>query len=216
MTHTGFPGGLSELDFVEAYCYAALRKPAAAADSALRALVFADTADRPLLVGLIAQELTEAALRLVAVFEALSDRRYSIARSLMRPLPGVEEWKAFVHYAGTFSPEQMVRELHLGDEAVPYAETLRSQPNLADYSVLISAAAARNGMLLVPRTPGHPMPTECWFAGVGQDGEQMAASFEASEQHAANLADVTGDLSDIAYGFLRTYLATRRSAGRRD
>lgn len=207
---------MSELDFVEAYCYAALRKPSAAADSALRALVFADTADRPLLVGLIAQELTEAALRLVAVFEALSDRRYTIARSLMRPLPGVDEWKSFVHYAGTFSPEQMVRELHLGDEALPYAETLRSQPNLADYTGLISAAAARNGMLLVPRPARHPRPTECWFAGVGQDGEMMAASFEASEHHAAGLADVTGDLSDIAFGFLRSYLGTRRNAGRRE
>jgi hypothetical protein len=216
MTQPGFPGGLSELDFVEAYCYAAVRKPSAAADSALRALVFADTADRPLLVGLIAQELTEAALRLVAVHDALSDRRYSIARSLMKPLPGVDEWRAFVHYAGTFSPEQMLRELSLGEEALPYAESLRGQPNLADYTALISAAAARNGMLLVPRGQRHPMPTECWFAGVGQDGEQMAASFEASEQAAAALADVTGDLSDIAYGFLRTYLHTRRNAGRRD
>jgi hypothetical protein len=216
MTQPGFPGGLSELDFVEAYCYAALRKPSAAADSALRALVFADTADRPLLVGLIVQELTEAALRLVAVFEALSDRRYSIARSLMRPLPGVQEWRAFVHYAATFSPEQMLRELSLGEDALPYAESLRGQPNLADYDDLISAAAARNGMLLVPRMQPYPAPTECWFAGVGQDGEQMAASFQATEQDAANLADVTGDLSDIAHGFLRTYLQTRRSAGRRD
>jgi hypothetical protein len=110
----------------------------------------------------------------------------------------------------------MVRELHLPEDALPYAETLRSQPNLADYTGLISAAAARNGMLLVPRFPRHPAPAECWFAGVGQEGEMMAASFEASEQHAAGLADVTGDLADIAHGFLRSYLHTRRTAGRRD
>lgn len=215
MTQPGFPGGLSELEFVEAYCAAAVLKPSAAADAALHALVFADTIDRPLLVGAIAHELTEAALRLVAVFEALSDRRYSVGRSLMKPLPGIEQWSSFIQYAAIFSPEQMVRELSLGDDALPYAESLRGQSNLADYTGLIAAAAARNGILLIPQSQRYPGPTECWYAGLDADGEPTAASFETSEHHAAGLADVTGDLTNIAHGFLSCYLATRRSTARR-
>lgn len=213
--HT-FPGGLGELDFIEAYCESALRKPAMAADSALRALMYADSADRPLLVGLIAHELAEAGLRLVAVGDALSDRRYNIARSLMKPLPGVDEWRSFIHYAAIFSPDQMLREMSLSDEALPHAEALRSQPHLADYTGLIAVFCARNGMLLVPDQGKRPVPTECWVAGTGEDGQPLAASFNVSEQHAANLADVAGELSYIARGFLLAYLRSRRTAGRRD
>src|SRR6185312_1018952 len=101
MAENAFPGGLRELEFVDAYCRSSLRKPQMAADAALRALVFSDAADRAILVGLIAQELAESCRRLVAVHNALSDRRYSIARSLIKPLPGAAEWRDFVHQAAT-------------------------------------------------------------------------------------------------------------------
>ena len=56
-----FPGGLSELEFVDAYARSALRKPQMAADAALRALVFSESGDRAVLTGLIGQELAESA-----------------------------------------------------------------------------------------------------------------------------------------------------------
>ena len=213
MTHP-FPGGLSELEFVESYWRSALKKPQMAADSALRALVFSDSAGRALLTGLIASELVEACRRLVAVHTALSDRRFSIAQTLLRPLPGAAEWAAFVHQAGTFTPEQMLRELSLGEDALEHAEHLRSQPALADFTAMISAAETGNAMLLTPN--GRNVADECWLGGVDSNGESVASSFGTSESEATTLADVTADLSAIARGFLGAYLGHRLDAGRSD
>lgn len=216
MAENAFPGGLSELDFVDAYSRSALRKPQMAADAALRTLVFSDAADRAILVGLIGQELAEACRRLAAVHRALSDRTVSVARSLLAPLPGVVEWKAFVHQAGTFTPEQMLRELHLGEGAIEHARLLRGQPDLADLSGLVAAAETGNAMLLIPGLASQSIPEECWLAGVGADGEPVASSFGSTEGDAATLADLVADLSAISRGFLSTYVINRRTAGRRD
>lgn len=214
MPEPKFPGDLSELDFVAAYSRSTLRKPQLAADAALRALVFADTSDRVVLVGLIAGELSEACRRLVAVYRALADRRVNVARSLLAPLPGLVEWREFAHEAGTFSPEQIVRELGLGEEAMRHAESLRGQPSLADLGELVAAAETGNPMFLVP-TFGRA--DEAWVAGIDREGRTVATSFAAaSEPDAIGLADLTADLCGIARGFLESYLQGRRSAGRRD
>jgi len=209
-----FPGGLSELDFVDAYRRSSLRKPQMAADAALHALVFSDLADRAILCGVIAQELAEACRRLVAVYAALADRRYSIARSLMKPLPTADDWCRFVEQAGKFNPGQIVWDLSLGEDALEYAEDLRSQPGLADLTNLVRAAETGSGMLLVPHLERRNIPTECWFTGVDVSEQQVAASVGATEQDAIALADVTATLSEIARGFLASYLGARRSAGR--
>ncbi|MGE5594767.1 MAG: hypothetical protein ACM3S1_01880 [Hyphomicrobiales bacterium] len=215
MTPASFPGGMGELEFVDAYARSAIRKPQMAADAALKALVFAEAGDRAILARLIGQELAEACRRLVAVYQALSDRTYSVARSLLRPLPGVAEWKEFIHIAGTFTPEQMVRELSLGEDALPPARTLRAQPDLAALTGLVAAAETGNSMLLIPGLGNRNVPSESWFAGVASDGEVFASSFGVGESDAAYLADYTADLSDIARGFLTSYLDSRRNAGRR-
>ncbi len=216
MAANPFPGGLSELEFVESYWRSALKKPQMAADSTLRSLVFAEAGDRAILTGLIAQELAEACRRLVAVSAALADRRISVARSLLQPLPGVTEWTAFIQQAATFTPEQMLRELSLDSSAMPHATSLRAQSDLAALSGLVAAAEAGNPMLLLPPGGNRNVPSECWFAGIGHDGEPFAASFGVEEQDAANLADLTADLSSIARGFLATYLSARQAAGWRD
>lgn len=211
-----FPGRLRELEFVDAYYRSALRKPQMGADAALRALVFSDAADRAILVGLIAQELAESCRRLVAVYRALADRRYSIARSLMRPLPGAAEWRAFIQEAGTFTPEQICRELSLGEDALDFATQLRGDPHLADLTGLVVAAESGSAMLLVPLPEGRYVPTECWIACGKEEDDPVAASVMPTEQEAANLADMTAGMCSIARGFLGVYLGNRRSAGRRD
>lgn len=210
---TTFPGGLSELEFVEAYWFSALRKPQMAADAALRALVFSDTGDRAVLTGLIGQELAEACRRLTSIYGALSDRRYSIARSLLKPLPGLDGWKVFIHHAATFTPEQMLRELSLDSTALRWAIELRGQSDMSGLNDLVEAAASGSSMLLVPGMMQKHIATECWFAGVRPNGEPIAASFGFEEQDAANLADLAADFCAIARGFLGTYLETRRTAG---
>jgi hypothetical protein len=208
-----FPGGLSELDFVEAYATSALRKPQLAADAALRTLVFAEAGDRAILTGLIGQELAEACRRLCAVHAALSDRTYSVARALLRPLPGVTEWKVFCRQAASYTPEQMLRELSLDSHALTWAINLRAQPDLAELTGLVAAAETGSAMLLVPRLDNRAIAVESWLAGLSADGEPVAASFGTDEQDAADLADVTSDLCSIARGFLLTYLGSRRGAG---
>jgi hypothetical protein len=208
-----YPGELSELEFVESYARSALRKPEMAADAALRTLVFSEAGDRAILTGLIGFELAEAGRRLVAVYDALADRRYAVARALLRPLPGLEAWREFVHRAATFAPEQTVRELGLGEGALPHAQDLRSQPSLAELDGLIAAAATGNPMLLAPGIGRRNLIEECWFSGVDESGQPFAVRFGASENDAANLADLTGDLCRIGRGFLLNYLEGRRGAG---
>lgn len=208
-----YPGDMTELEFVEAYWFSALRKPQMAADAALRALVFSDTGDRAVLTGLIGQELGEACRRMVAVWGALGDRRNPIARSLLRPLPGLAEWKVFIHQAATFTPEQTLRELSLDSSALRWAIDLRGQADLNGLNGLVAAASTANSMLLVPGMAKKHIATESWFAGVDADGESVAASFGFEEQDAANLADLTADFCAIARGFLGVYLETRRTAG---
>lgn len=209
-----YPGNLSELDFVEAYARSALRKPQMAADAALRTLVFSESGDRAILVGLVAQELAESARRLVAVYQALSDRTHLVARSLLKPLPGAVAWKAFVHLAATISPEQMLRELSIGDDALDSAQLLRAQPELAEITGLIAAAETGNSMLLIPELLRRQVAGECWLAGIAADGEPFASSFGSSEGDATTLADITADLCGIGRGFLMSYVRARRGAGR--
>jgi hypothetical protein len=83
-------------------------------------------------------------------------------------------------------------------------------------SGLVAAAATGNSMLLIPGLGQRNVPSECLFVGVDNDGAAFASSFGVSEGDAANLADLTADLSGIARGFLLSYLGARRGAGRRD
>ncbi|OAI38593.1 hypothetical protein AYO38_09340 [bacterium SCGC AG-212-C10] len=211
-----FPGGMRELEFVSHYQASVLRKPQVVADAALRTLVYANAMDRAILAGVVAEQLVEACRRLTAVWAALSDRRYSIARSLMRPLPGANEWRNLAQQAATFAPEQMVRELSLGEDALESAKKLRSQDDLSAFTELIAAHEAGSGMLLVPGLELGRVPEEAWLAGVNAGGVTVAASVGIGETDAAALADVTADLSSIARGFLGAYLGNRRSAGRRE
>jgi hypothetical protein len=209
-----YPGGLSELDFVEAYARSALKKPEAAADAALARLVFAEAGDRAILAGLIAQELAEACRRLVAVYRALADRTHPVARRLLEPLPGVLEWKQFVQDVAVLSPEQVVRHLYLGDDALEWARLLRSQADLSDLTGLVAAAEEGNPMLLIPDLARRKVAETIWLAGVSASGEPVASSFGADEASATTLADLTADIAGIARGFLLSYVNARRTAGR--
>lgn len=209
-----YPGGLAELDFVEAYARSALKKPEAAADAALSRLVFAEAGDRAILAGLIAQELAEACRRLVAVYRALADRTHPVARRLLEPLPGAAEWKQFVQDVAVLSPEQVIRHLSIGDDALEWARLLRGQPDLADLTGLVAAAETGNPMLLIPDLARRKVAETIWFAGVSADGEPLASSFGADEASATTLADLTADLAGVARGFLLSYVAGRRTAGR--
>jgi hypothetical protein len=206
---------MGELEFVEAYARSAVRKPQMAADAALGRLVFAEAGDRAILAGLIGQELAEACRRLVAVWNALSDRRYPVARSLLRPLPGVAQWRVFIQQAATFTPEQTIRELSLDGDALEWARALRAQPDLDELTGLVAAAETGNPMLLIPGLDRRQVPDQCWMAGVDAEGESVASSFGAGESDATTLADITADLCGIARGFLMSYVDARRTAGRR-
>ena len=210
-----YPGGLAELDFLECYRSATLRKPQVAADAALRTLVLAGQSDRILLVGLIGDLVAESARRLVAVYDALADRTLTVARALVRPLPGAPQWRLFIDRAASLSPEDMLRHLNLGDTALDAAERLRSQPDLSRLTPLVEAASSGNAMILVPGLDGRRAPEQLLVSAIG-DSAPVSVALSAREEDAAMLADLTADLSSIARGFLGAYLHARQSAGRRD
>lgn len=214
MASDPFPGGLSELDFVDAYQRTVLRKPQVIADAILKNALHADAFDRALLVGAVAVELAESCRRLAAVHLALSDRRYSIARTLMNPLPGANEWREFAQQAGTFTPEQMLFELNLPESALESAKLLRAQPDLGGLGDLVESAESGSAMVIVPSSE-RSMPIEAWLAGRSTEGFGIASSLPVSESDTAALADITADMVSIARGFLGAYLSARRSAGRR-
>ncbi|MBI2767818.1 MAG: hypothetical protein HYX53_18130 [Chloroflexi bacterium] len=214
---TGYPGDLGELAFVESYANGALRKPQVVADALLRSLVLSGQNDRLILLGLLAEQLAEACRRLTAVHGGLADRRFPLARVLAGPLPGRDEWTLFVQQAATFTPEQMVRDLSLGEDALPSAQRLRAQPDLAALGGLVGAAEGGSAMLLLPPVGSRDGgPASCWFAGIDRGGEPVAAVLGSTEGDAATLADLTADICGIARGFLGSYLDARRNAGRRD
>jgi hypothetical protein len=211
-----YPGGLSELDFVEAYYSSALRKPSVVADSVLRALVLSGQHERFALSGLIAEQLAEACRRLAAVYGALADRTHSVAYWLMQPLPSSTEWIALAQDAGTLTPEQVLRHLSLGDEALDAAVRLRSLDNLGVLEPYVAAAEVGGLMFLVPASSPTLASRFGWLAGADASGQAVAIEVLFDEQEAASLADLTSDLCSIARAFLGAYLDARRGAGRRE
>lgn len=204
-----FPAGMREYEFLDAYYANALRKPQVVADSLLRAIVMAGAADRIPLLAVLAEQLGEAARRLTHVHLALSDRTYSVARTLAGPLPGAGEWLQLAHLAGTLTPEQMLWHTSVADAALEAAQRLRAQQGLADLAGLVRVCEAGPPALLLPPEDLGRGPRRFLLTS-GRE----AVSIGAGEDEAGNLADLTADLVAIARGFLGTYLHGRASAGR--
>ena len=215
MAPTLYPAGLSELDFVETYLHSALRKPQIAADAALRTLVLASATDRVMLTALISEQLAEACRRLVAVHDALSDRTYPIARSLLAPLPGAASWQRFIHWAAVTPPDQMVRDLNVGEGGLESARKLRGQPDLGMFTPLVEASESATLAFLIPSPEVKRTPVSFWVSGKDGEGTPISVLFGAEEGDSAALADMTADLIEISRGFLGAYLDARRGAGRR-
>jgi hypothetical protein len=200
-----FPAGLSESSFLRAYHSTALRKPGVAADGLLRTALLAGQADRYAIGAAILLEVGEACRRLVHVFNALDDRRYSIARTLAGPLPGLEDWSFFAQLATTAPASALIARLYISDAALPFAERLRG---LGDYELLgraVAAHASPNPLLLVPGLDGGRQPDQIVLAG----GEGEALRVGTGEADLAGLADVASEASSIARGLLGDYIRTR-------
>lgn len=213
MDQSVYPGEMRELQFVEAYWRTTLRAPQTIADAMLRAGVTASQDDRLVVAAAIAQQLGESCRRLVAVRDALFDRRYSIARSLLKPLPGVADWRTFAQWAATSEPEGTLRDLGLGDDALESAQRLRSQPDLTWIEPLIEAQATGNVFTLLARQGGAA--PHLWI-GPAPAEEERPGHLVVTEDDMATLADTTADMVSIARGFLGSYLRARLGAGRRD
>lgn len=215
MTTAGsYPGDLSELGFLRAYLDSTLRKPQTVADAVLRTSVLAGQAERVLLTASLAEQLGEAARRLVHVFEALDDRTHPVARTLAGPLPGLARWAAFAQLAATLPAASLVQRMSLDASASDYAERLRSLGDFGFVTAAVAAHASGNPLLLVRDPGGHRPPDRFRYASTGSPEPDFELG--TSETDAAALADLTADVCWIARGFLQTYLEARNGAGRRD
>ena len=209
MAETSYVAGLTEIRFLEEYERTVLSKPQMVADAALKALAFAPPYERPALVGMLAEQLVEAALRLTAVFEALDDRRVSIAEHLRGPLPGVEAWEALAQLAATAEPEGVVRRLALDEGAVESATQLRGLPIPEWLPALIEASTAADSLAM-------PAPIDqLAVTGTNAEGERLEVRLAAGENDTVAMADLIADLCSVARGFLGAYLRARRSLGQR-
>ncbi len=218
MTQPPYPSGLREIAFVQAYQRTTLRRPQVVSDTILRSLMTSGQEDRLVLVSSLADQLAEACRRLVAVHDALFDRRYPIAQVLLRHLPGAEDWKGFLVRATTLPPDAMLRDLGLGEEALPAAESLRGQPDLSWVAPVIMASETGNMLSLItrPESQAHRIAESIWVGSAWESDERPGAAIDVGFDDAATLADTTAEMVAIARGFLGAYLGARLSAGRRE
>lgn len=203
-------GGMGDIAFLEAYHQSVLRKPQVVADALLRATVTSGQDDRLLVMAGLAFELAEACRRLVVVRAALADRWLPVADAVGAELPGVEAWRTFATWAGSTTPEAMLRELALGEDARESAERLRSQPDLGWVTPLIAGAETGDLPIVLRDRDRGPDATVV----VGRANGEGGPAISLGEGDAATLADMTADMVSIARGFLGSYLAARREAGR--
>ena len=207
MAEAGYVAGLGEFAFLEEYERSVLSKPQMVADTALRSLAFCQPHERPALVGMLAGQLVEATLRLTAVFEALDDRRVSIAERLRGPLPGAHEWVALAQLAATAEPEGVVRRLALDEGAVESATQLRGLPVPDWLPALIEASTAADSLAM-------PAPIDqLAITGTNAEGERLEVRLASGENATVAMADLVADLCSVARGFLGAYLRARRSLG---
>ncbi len=207
MAEAGYVAGLGEFAFLEEYERSVLSKPQMVADTALRSLAFCPPHERPALVGMLAAQLVEATLRLTAVFEALDDRRMSIAERLRGPLPGAHEWVALAQLAATAEPEGVVRRLALDEAAVESATQLRGLPVPEWLPALIEASTAADSLAM-------PAPIDqLAITGTNTEGERLQVRLASGENATVAMADLVADLCSVARGFLGAYLRARRSLG---
>ena len=208
MPEEPYIAGLGELAFLEEYERTVLRKPQVVTDTALRALAFAPPGERPALVGVLAEQLVEASLRLTAVFAALDDRRLAVAERLHGPLPGAAEWLALAQLAGTAEPEGMLRRLALDESAEESAVLLRGLLTPEWLPDLIAASTAAD-TLAVAATGDTIVIT-----GTDAEGARATVRLATGEDATVAMADLIADLCSVARGFLRAYLLARRALGR--
>lgn len=215
MADVTYPANLTEIGFLETYRESTLRKPSVVADVILRAAPFSVAEDVPILGGLLAEQVVEAALRLVAVYDALDDRRHAIARSLLRPLPGLGEWRAFRARVARSTADAILRDLSLGEDALKAAEQLAAQPSLAWLDDLIAASLAGDGMVITPGASSRSLLRQFWIHGTPPEADEpLTVVFQSGERDIAALADAAADFSEIARGLLASYIDARTSAGR--
>lgn len=208
------PGRLSEDEFLHAYATQTLRKPQVVADNVLTGIFLTDATYRGALTTLLVQEAMEAARRLVAVWEALTDRSRPVARSLAGPLPGAEGWTRFaaaVTQAATADrPAALLRAMAIDDSALQSAEELCAFDGLARFVVPLRVFEA--GPPLVAITGGAPGTLLlARGADAASDGGAEARMALTDDQIVA-LGDATGDFATWAGDFLGAYLDGRSAA----
>ena len=209
MNEITFPANLTEAGFLETYRESALRKPSVVADALLRATPFSVENDVPILGGLLAEQLVEAARRLVAVYNALDSRDVSPARALLGPLPGLDEWRAFRQRVARSDTDSVLRDLSLGDDARKAASRLAGSPALEWIDDLMAAAIAPDAMVLAPGAGSRAGNRQFWVHGTPEDRDALTVVFQSGERDMAAIADTTADFSDIARAFLASYIDGR-------
>lgn len=208
------PGNMTEDEFLLAYAGSALRKPQVVADNVLTGIFLTDASYRGALTALLVQEAIEAARRLAAVWEALTDRARPVARSLAGPLPGTAGWLRFAaaveDVARAERPAALLRAMSIDESALQSAQELCAFEGLARFEVPMRVYEAGPPMASVQ---GGGAAATLLLSNVAADGQRVSTRMTLADEQIIALGDATGDFTTWAGDFLGAYIEGRDIEG---
>ena len=195
----------ADLTFLRAYDTSTLRRIEVVSDALLERIFRADDSHRGVLAAQLIAELSEAAQRLVAVCNALRERSTPVARALVAPLPGSDEWRTFAEAVFEAHPPTLVRAMGLDETALDSADELASVTDLIRHAEVIRVH--ESGPPVAILEPGDTLRLR--LIGHDRTGVRCEFSIALSEARVVGLADATGHLVALARDFLLTHIELR-------
>ncbi len=203
MTNEGGP--TDDLAFLRSYDDATLRRIEVVSDALLERIFRAEASQRVLLAAKLLGELSEAAQRLAAVYNALRDRSQPVARALLAPLPNADEWVTFSAAVFEAHPQELVRAMVLDERAIESADELAQLPNLARHAAVIRVHEGGPPTTLLEAGDSPALR----LLGRDRTGEPTELRLALTEARVTAFADATGQLVTLARDFLMTHIELR-------
>lgn len=200
-----------EIAYLRGFEQTAVTKPQIVADNVLTGIFLTDVRYRTALTALLLQEAVEAGRRLALVCIALAGRTVPPARALARPLPGLEEWRAFAQAVGGFeAPAQILDWLHVDQSALQSAEEMLAFGGLSRLDAAVRVL--EGGPPEVSTGRDEAGTAILVLRAYTSSGERVEARLPLVDDQIIALGDMAGDFVTWTRDFLGAYLDAR--AGR--
>jgi len=200
-----------EIIYLRGFEQTTVTKPQVVADNVLAGIFLTDTRYRAALTALLLQEAVEAGRRLALVCGALASRAAPPARALRRPLPDLDEWRAFAETVGAFEePQQVLDWLHVDASASQSAEEMVAFGGFSRLSAAVRVLEGGPPEVAVERDEAGTAVLV--LRAYPRPGERAEARLPLVDGQIIALGDMAGDFVAWTRDFLGAYLDAR--AGR--